>query len=107
MIIIWRKQLRVNVFEFILDQGLARDQLRDAEVRVPPPVPRDVPLRGQQDGGQEPGHRLRPHPRPHRRGQHARHGHGHEPTGTYSHLRCKNFVSSRPPIISVVQSLSY
>ena len=26
---------------------------------------------------------------------------------TYSHLRCKNFTSSRPPIISVVQSLSY
>ena len=50
---------------------------------MPPPVPRDVPLRGQQDGGQEPGHRLRPHPRPHRRGQHARHGHRHEPTGTY------------------------
>ena len=36
--------VRVHVFEFILVQGLARDQLRDAEVRVPPPVPRDVPL---------------------------------------------------------------
>ena len=63
-------------------QGPARDQLRDAEVRVPAPVPRHVALRGEQDGGEEPGHRLRAHPRPHRRGQHARHGHGHEPTGT-------------------------
>ena len=63
-------------------QGLARGKLRDAQVRGAAPVPRDVALRSQQDGGEEPRHRLRPHPRPHGRGQHARHGHGHEPAGT-------------------------